>query len=108
MTISIICDSLSPSCSSYRGPKFVRALVPEILPSRTEELHFRQQGQHEQTLVYRLFWHNSSVLEVTYYAQKNASIMWKKVGGGGERDRWEGRVGGGGIGGRGRVGGGGR
>ena len=30
-------------------------------------------------LVYRLFWHNSSVLEVTYYAQNNASIMWKDL-----------------------------
>ena len=28
-------------------------------------------------LVYRLFWHNSSVLELTYYAQNNASITWK-------------------------------
>ena len=30
-------------------------------------------------LVYRLFWHNFSVLEVTYYAQNNASIMWKSL-----------------------------
>ena len=30
-------------------------------------------------LVYRLFWHNSSVLEVTYYAQNNASIMRKSL-----------------------------
>ena len=30
-------------------------------------------------LVYQLFWHNSSVLEVTYYAQNNASIMWKSL-----------------------------
>ena len=28
-------------------------------------------------LVYQLLWHNSSVLELTYYAQNNASIMWK-------------------------------
>ena len=28
---------------------------------------------------YSLFWHNSSVLEVTYYAQNNASIMWKSL-----------------------------
>ena len=30
-------------------------------------------------LFYRLFWHNSSVLEVTYYAHNNASIMWKSL-----------------------------
>ncbi len=30
-------------------------------------------------LLYRLFWHNFSVLEVTYYAQNNASIMWKSL-----------------------------
>ena len=30
-------------------------------------------------LVYQFFWHNSSVLEVTYYAQNNASMMWKNL-----------------------------
>ena len=30
-------------------------------------------------LFYLLFWHNSSVLEVTYYAHNNASIMWKSL-----------------------------
>ena len=30
-------------------------------------------------LFYRLFRHNSSVLEVTYYAHNNASIMWKSL-----------------------------
>ena len=29
--------------------------------------------------VYRLFRHNSSVLEVTYYAQNYAGIMWKSL-----------------------------
>ena len=38
-------------------------------------------------LFYRLFWHNSSVLEVTYYAHNNAGIyiMWKSLATGGRR-----------------------
>ncbi len=30
-------------------------------------------------LLYPLFWHISSVLKVTYYAQNNASKMWKNL-----------------------------
>ena len=36
-------------------------------------------SQANDSTFYLLFWHNSLVLEVTYYVQNNASLMWKSL-----------------------------
>ena len=42
----------------------------------TRRTHLHALAQ-QMPSVHQLFWHNSLVLEVAYYANKNASIMWK-------------------------------